>query len=73
MTHLRCTEIYISINHNQKIMEQMVQNERLDDETELGTNTNLDTGLTSGSENPETSHVTHNELNDSQIKAEEEE
>jgi hypothetical protein len=54
-------------------MEQMVQNERLDDETELGTNTNLDTGLTSGSENPETSHVTHNELNDSQIKAEEEE
>jgi len=46
---------------------------RIDDDNAMETTTNLDTRLMEGSKTPEVDHVTHNELNDSQIEAEEEE
>jgi len=55
-------------------MEQMESNAtRIDDDTAMETTPNLDTRLMEGSKTPDVDHVTHNELNDSQIKAEEEE
>jgi hypothetical protein len=45
----------------------------INDDNAMETTPNLDTRLMEGSKTPEIDHVTHNELNDSQIKAEEEE
>ena len=45
----------------------------IDDDNAMETTTNLDTQIMEGSKTPEVNHVTHNELNNSKIKAEEEE